>query len=74
VTPFMPIGSLSFVTKGYKSVAQRTFTIATLTVDSSSGSNFVWKHDYVFDYVMNAPWITDPGTYQTTVVYTAVAH
>jgi hypothetical protein len=74
VTPFMPIGSLSFVTNGYKAVAQRVFTNASLMIDSSAGSNFVWKHDYVFDYIMNAPWTTDPGTYQTTIVYTAVAH
>ncbi len=74
VTPFMPIGTLSFVTKGYKAVAQRVFTNASLMIDSSAGSNFVWKHDYVFDYIMNAPWTTDPGTYQTTIVYTAVAH
>lgn len=73
VTPYMPIGSLSFVTKGYKAVAQRSFTNASLTVDSSVGANFVWKHDYIFDYIMNAPWITDPGTYQTSIVYTAVA-
>jgi chitodextrinase len=74
VTPFMPIGSLSFVTKGYKSVAQQSFTTASLNIDSSTGSSSVWKHDYTFDYIMDAPWTTDPGTYQTTVVYTAVAH
>lgn len=72
--PFMPIGSLGFVTKGYVSAAQRTFTNAAITVDTSNGSKFVWKHDYVFDFVMAAPWTTDPGTYQTTIVYTAVAH
>ena len=72
--PFMPIGSLGFVTKGYVSAAQRTFTNAAITVDTSTGSKFVWKHDYVFDFVMAAPWTTDPGTYQTAIVYTAVAH
>jgi hypothetical protein len=73
-TPAMPIGALSFVTKGYKSAPQQAFTIATLQIDSSNGSNFVWKHDYTFDYIMNAPWVTDPGTYTTTITYTAVAH
>jgi hypothetical protein len=73
-TPAMPIGSLSFVTKGYKSVPQQPFTNATLTIDSSAGSNFVWEHDYTFDFIMNAPWVTDPGTYTTTIVYTAAVH
>ena len=74
VTPFMPIGALGFVTNGYVTAVQRAFTNAAITVDTSIGSKFVWKHDYVFDYVMNAPWTTAPGTYQTTLVYTAVAH
>ena len=74
VTPFMSIGSLGFVTKGYVTAAQRSFTNFSTNVDSSTGGKFVWKHDYVFDYVMKAPWTTDPGTYTTTIVYTAVAH
>lgn len=73
-TPTMPIGALSFATSGYKTIATQAFTVAPLPIDSSAGAKYRWRHDYIFDYTMLVPWTSAPGTYTTTIVYTAVAN
>jgi hypothetical protein len=68
----MSISALSYVTSGQISLAQTPFTLGQYLLDTSTGSNFVWEHDYRFDYVLNPPWTSSPSTYTTNVVYTVV--
>lgn len=72
VTPTMPINALSYSTSGWVTVGLQPFTNAPNKLDTSSGTKYVWEHDYRFDYVANVPWAYDPGTYTTNVTYTVV--
>jgi hypothetical protein len=74
VTPTMPVSALSYVTNGQISAGLQPFTTTPYKLDTSTGVPYVWEHDYRFDYVLNAPWAFDPGTYTTTVLYTVVSH
>ncbi|MDO8964862.1 MAG: nidogen-like domain-containing protein [Coriobacteriia bacterium] len=72
-TPTMPVGQLTFVTSGWSTAPSRAFSASTLIIDTSTGVPFTWKHDYIFDYTMTLPWTSEPGTYTTSIMYTAVA-
>jgi hypothetical protein len=73
-TPTMPVSTLSFSTSGWKTYSARSFTNAPLLVDASTGALHQWRRDYTFDYTMTIPWTSDPSTYTTSIVYTAIAH
>jgi hypothetical protein len=69
----MPVGVLSFATSGYRTLPVRTFTAASLLIDTASGAAGSWQHDYVFDYSMTVPWSSEPSTYTTSIQYTVVS-
>jgi hypothetical protein len=73
VTPTMPVSTLSYSTDGWVTVGLQPFSLDPNRLDTSSGTNDVWQHDYRFDYVLNVPWAFDPGTYTTSVTYTVVS-
>jgi hypothetical protein len=73
-TPSMPVGTLSYATNGWVTLGPQAVTNAPNKVDTSNGTKYVWEHDYKFDYVLNASWANDPGSYTTTVLYTVVMH
>jgi hypothetical protein len=73
-TPTMPVGMLSYATRGWKTIPSQPFsTTATILEDGGAGSKYVWLHPYAFDYTLNVPWAFGPGTYTTHVTYTAVS-
>jgi len=72
-TPTMSVGTLSYVTNGWVTIASQPFSLSPYKLDTATGTKYVWEHDYQFDYVLNAPWASDPGTYTTTVTYTVVS-
>ena len=72
-TPTMPVSTLSYATNGWVTIGSQAFSLAPYKLDTATGTKYVWEHDYQFDYVLNAPWAFDPGTYTTTVTYTVVS-
>jgi hypothetical protein len=64
---------MDFTTRGWKSMGPLPFTTGAQLVDSGNGVPFSWSHPYVFDYTMTMPWSSSPGTYTTSVLYTAVS-
>jgi sugar lactone lactonase YvrE len=71
-TKTMPVGSLSFGTRGWVTTSSQPFTNASLDIDTSSGANYRWHHDYTMDLSLTAPWTVEPVSYSTNVVYTVV--
>jgi hypothetical protein len=69
----IPIGSLTFVTRGWVTSPARAFSTSTITIDSGVDGPALWRHAYIFDYTMSVPWDSDVNTYSTSIVYTAVA-
>jgi hypothetical protein len=69
----MPVGSLSFSTRGHRTVGDTAFTNSTLVIGASTGAPSVWTHDYIFDLTMSVPWTSDPEAYSTTILYTLVS-
>ena len=72
-TPTMPVSTLSYATSGWVTVGLQPFSVTPYKLDTATGTKYVWEHDYQFDYVLNAPWAFDPGTYTTSVTYTVVS-
>jgi len=72
-TPTMPASVLKYAIRGWKVSPVTSFTNAAALADTSSGSVYVWRHAYQFDYTLNVPWTYEPGTYTTDVRYTVVA-
>jgi hypothetical protein len=70
----MPIGSLHFATRGFKTIGDTAFTNAPLSIGTSLGTSALWSHDYIFDLTMLVPWTSDPEAYSTTLVYTVVSN
>jgi len=73
-TPTMPAGVLKYAMRGWKVIPATSFMNAAALADTSTGSMYVWRHTYQFDYTLNVPWTYEPGTYATDVRYTVVAH
>ena len=72
-TPTMPVGALACSGRGWVTFPSQPMTTAGRLLDSATGTPFVWRHDYIMDMTLNAPWTNEPGTYQTSVVFTMVA-
>jgi hypothetical protein len=72
-TPTMAIDVMDYITRGWMSVGTRPFTTGPQVVHSDTGVPFSWSHAYIFDYAMTVPWTSSPGTYTTSVLYTAVS-
>lgn len=73
-TPTMSVDALSYATFGQVGIPLQQFTLAPYKINTSVGTKYVWQHDYRFDYVLTAPWTSEPGTYTTKVLYTVVSH
>jgi hypothetical protein len=71
-TPTMPIGMMSYTTRGWKSAPVTSFTTSEQPIDSVTGVKYVWHHPYIFDYTLILPWVYSPGDYVTNVTYTAI--
>jgi hypothetical protein len=71
-TPTMPIGFMTYSTRGWKITPVTPFTTTSALVNTSAGTKYVWQHPYVFDYTLNMPWTYEPGAYTTGVRFTAV--
>ncbi len=71
-TPTMPVSALSFSGRGWATFPSEPVSTAGRLVDSSAAEPSVWRHDYVIDMTLDAPWRNAAGTYKTTLVYTAV--
>jgi len=71
-TPTMPIGFMTYATRGWKITPVTPFTTTAALVNTSAGTKYVWQHPYVFDYTLNMPWTYEPGAYTTGVRFTAV--
>jgi hypothetical protein len=70
----IPVGSLTFATRGWITAPSQAFSTSTVVIDSGSDGPALWRHDYIFDYTMSVPWDSDVNTYSTSIVYTAVAN
>ncbi len=71
--PTFPASSLEFATTGFKVIPLQPFSTSPSAIDSGIGQRYAWQHDYRFDYTLTIPWDAQAGTYQTSIVYTAVA-
>lgn len=69
----LPASALSFATGGFVTVPSQPFTTTPIILNSATGSDHLWSHEYVFDYLFVVPWSFEAGTYVTTVTYTAVS-
>ncbi len=72
-TPTMPVGFMTYATRGWKLTPATAFTTASALVSTSIGTKYVWQHPYLFDYVLNMPWTYEPGAYTTSVRFTVVS-
>ncbi len=72
-TPTMPVGYMTYATRGWKLTPVTPFTTSSALVSTATGSKYVWRHPYVFDYALDMPWTYEPGVYTTSVRFTAVS-
>jgi len=72
-TPTMPVGFMTYATRGWKLTPVTPFTNSSALVSNGVGTKYVWEHPYVFDYALNMPWTYEPGVYTTSVRFTAVS-
>jgi len=72
-TPTMPIGYLTYATRGWKLAPVTAFTTTSALVSATGGANYVWQHPYVFDYTLDMPWTYEPGVYATSIRFTVVS-
>lgn len=72
-TPTMPVGYMTYATRGWKLTPVTPFTTTSTLISTSAGTKYVWRHPYVFDYTLNMPWTYEPGVYTTNIRFTAVA-
>ena len=72
-TPTMPAGYMTYATRGWTLTPVTPFTTSSTLVSTGVGTNYVWQHPYVFDYVLDMPWTYEPGVYTTSIRFTAVS-